>query len=65
MGPRDPKEVNQAIARDLSGFVGGLASVKAHANYWLKDPNCESLRLRLEAAHAAAEAALVEARRRV
>ena len=39
--------------------------MKAEANHWLKDPNYEPLRLRLENAHAAAEAALVEARWRV
>ncbi len=33
--------------------------------HWLKDPEYEALRLRLEIAHATAEAALVEARRRM
>jgi hypothetical protein len=32
---------------------------------WLDDPNYAALRLRLENAHAAVEAATVEARRRV
>ena len=32
---------------------------------WLRDPNYDTLKLRLENAHAAAEAAAVEARRRV
>ncbi len=35
------------------------------ATHWLADPEYASLRHRLEAAHAAAEAALVEGRRRV
>jgi hypothetical protein len=50
VGPQDPKDITQATARDLSGLVGELASMKAHANHWLKDPNYESLRLRLEMA---------------
>jgi hypothetical protein len=32
---------------------------------WLRDPNYAALRLRIENAHAAVEAATVEARRRV
>ena len=39
--------------------------MKADATHWLTDPEYEVLRYRLEAAHAAVEAALVEARRRV
>jgi hypothetical protein len=35
------------------------------ASHWLIGPEYEVLRYRLEAAHAAAEAALVEERRRV
>jgi hypothetical protein len=35
------------------------------ANAYLTDPNYSTLRLRLENAHAAVEAAAVEARRRV
>ena len=41
------------------------AELKDDANHWLTDPECAALSDRLEAAHAAAEAALVEARRRV
>ena len=52
-------------ARDLSGLVGELAALKGDAYHWLTDPEYAALRHRLEAAHAAAEAALVEARRRV
>ena len=64
MGPQDPKDVTQAIARDLTGIAGELATLKADTR-WLKGPEYEALRHRLEAAHAAAEAAVVEARRRV
>ena len=42
-----------------------LASLKGEAHSWLRDPNYDTLKLRLEAAHSAAEAAAVEARRRV
>ena len=65
MGPQDPKEVARDTARDPWGLVGGLAALKGHANHWLADPGYEVLRYRLEAAHAAAEAALVEATRMV
>jgi hypothetical protein len=37
--------------------------LKAEASQWLTGPEYEALRLRLEHAHAAAEAAVVEARR--
>ena len=65
MGPQDSKEVARNTARDLSGLVGELAALKADATHWLEGPEYAALRHRLEAAHAAAEAALVEARRRV
>jgi hypothetical protein len=39
--------------------------LKADATHWLADPEYAALRHRLEAAHAAAEATLVEARRQV
>jgi hypothetical protein len=53
------------MARDLSGMVGELAALKADAAHWLTGAEYATLRHRLEAAHAAAEAVLVEARRRV
>ena len=65
MGPQDQKDVASDIARDLSALVGELNALRADANHWLTDPEYAALRLRLEAAHSAAEAALVEARRRV
>ena len=42
-----------------------LAELKGDADHWLTDPEYAALRHRLEAAHEAAEAALVEATRRV
>lgn len=65
MGPQDPKYVTRDVARDLSSVVGELASLKGDATHWLTDPEYAALRLRLESAHAVAEAALVEARRRM
>jgi hypothetical protein len=62
MGPQDPKDVARDTARDLSGLVRELAASKADATHWLTEPEYEVLRYRLEAAHAAAEAPLVEAR---
>ena len=65
MGPQDPKDVTRETARDLSGLVGELAALRGDATHWLTDPEYATLRHRLEAMHAAAETALVEARRRV
>ena len=65
MGPQHPKDVARDAARDLTGIVGELATLKADAAQWLTGPEYEALRLRLEIAHAAAEAAVVEARRQV
>jgi len=62
MGPQDPKDVT---AREQSALVGELVALKGDATHWLTDSEYAALRHRLEAAHAAAEAALVEARRRV
>ena len=63
--PRDHTDAAQEIARDLADIAGQLASLKGEAHSWLRDPNYDTLKLRLEAAHSAAEAAAVEARRRV
>ena len=65
MGPQNPKNVSRDTARDLSSLVRELAALKADAYHLLTDPEYATLRHRLEAAHAEAEAALVEARRRV
>ena len=65
MRPREPNDVARDTARDLSGLAGELAALKADARHWLTDPDYAALHLRLDNAHAAVEAALVEARRRV
>ncbi len=63
--PRDHTDAAQEIARDLADIAGQLASLKGEAHSWLRDPNYDTLKQRLEAAHSAVEAATVEARRRV
>ena len=65
MGPQDPKDVTRDVARDLSGLAGELAALKADAHHWLEGLEYAALKYRLEDAHAAVEAALIEARRRV
>jgi hypothetical protein len=65
MGPREPNDVARDTARDLSGLAGELAALKADARHWLTGAEYAVLHLRLENAHAAVEAALIEARRRV
>ena len=62
MGPQEPKDV----ARDLSGMAGELVALKGDAAHRLREqPEYAVLLLRLENAHAAVEAALIEARRKV
>jgi hypothetical protein len=63
--PTDHTDVASEIARDLADIAGELASLKGKARAWLHDPNYNTLKLRLEVAHSAVEAAAVEARRRV
>ncbi len=63
--PRDHKDAAQEIARDIADIAAQLASLKGEAHASLRDPNYDTLKLRLEAAHSAVEAAAVEARRRV
>ena len=63
--PPDHKDAAQQLARDLADIAGQLASLKGEAHAWLHDPNYNTLKLRLEAAHSAVEATAVEARRRV
>ena len=60
--PRDNKDATQAIARDLADMAGQLAYLKGEARAWLRDPNYNTLKLRLEGAHFALEAAAVEAK---
>jgi hypothetical protein len=63
--PRDDTDAVKDIARDLADIAHQISSFKGEANAYLKDPNYGTLRIRLENAHAAVEAAAVEARRRV
>ena len=63
--PRDDRDAAQDIARDLAEIAARISSLKGEANAYLTDPNYATLRLRLEYAHAAVEAATVEARRRL
>jgi hypothetical protein len=51
--PRDDRDAAQDIARDLADIAGQLASLKGEANAWLRDPDYDTLRLRLESTHAA------------
>jgi hypothetical protein len=63
--PRDDRDVAQDLARDLADIAAHIGHLKGDANAYLDDPDYSTLRLRLENAHAAVEAAMVEARRRV
>jgi hypothetical protein len=63
--PPDHTDAAEFIARELREAASLLASLKGEAMNWLEDPNYSTLKLRLESAHAAVEAATVEARRRV
>jgi len=63
--PRDDTDVAKDIARDLAEVASQITMFKGEANAYLSDPNYNALRLSLEIAHAAVEAAAVEARRRV
>ena len=55
----------QDMARDLPELAGRLGLMKDEALKQLYSPEYDALRLRLEVAHSAVEAAAVEARRRV
>ena len=50
---------------DSASFRVLKRALKGEAHSWLRDPNYDTLKLRLEATHSAVEAAAVEARRRV
>ena len=63
--PRDDRDVAQDTARDLTEIAAHIGHLLGDANAYLTDPNYNTLRLRLELAHAAVEAAAVEARRRM
>jgi hypothetical protein len=53
------------MARELPDLAGRIATMKDEAAGRLHSPEYDALRLRLEVAHSAVEAAAVEARRRV
>jgi len=61
----DDQATLRDIARDLPNLGGRLGSMKDEALARLYSPEYDTLRLRLEVAHAAVEAAAVEARRRL
>jgi len=63
--PRDDTDAVKDMARDLAEIAHQIATFKGEANSYLQDPNYDTLKHRLEDAHAAVEAAAVEARRRV
>jgi len=63
--PRDHTDAARDTARDLAEIASHIGQLKGDANAYLTDPNYTTLKLRLEAAHSAVEAAAVEARRRV
>jgi hypothetical protein len=62
---RDDTDAVKEIAGELADIAHQISTLKGEANAYLRDPNYATLRLRLENAHAAVEAAAVEARRRV
>ena len=51
--------------KNVQDAMRSYRRAKGEAMNWLRDPNHAHLRLRIEIAHAAVEAATVEARRRV
>jgi hypothetical protein len=57
--------VTRDIARDLTALVKELAALKGDATHWHEGPEYAPLKHRLAYAHAAVEAALIGARRRV
>jgi hypothetical protein len=65
MRPQYPQDVIKDTASDLSSVAAELVALEGDATHWLTDPLYAALRHRMEDAHAAVEAALVEARRRV
>jgi hypothetical protein len=63
--PRDDRDATKDIARDLAEITTHIGQLKGEANAYLSDPNYDRLKLRLENALSAVEAATIEARRRV
>ena len=63
--PRDDRDAIQDIARDLAEIASHIGQLKGDANAFPSDANYDRLKLRLENALSAVEAAALEARRRV
>jgi radical SAM superfamily enzyme YgiQ (UPF0313 family) len=63
--PRDDRDAAKDIAQDLAEIASHIGQLKGDANAYLSDPNYNRLKLRLENALSAVEAATIEARRRV
>jgi hypothetical protein len=63
--PRDDRDATKDIARDLAEIASHIGQLKGEARASLRDPSYNTLKLRLEAAHSALEAAAVEAKQRV
>jgi hypothetical protein len=63
--PRDDKDAAKDIARDLAEIATHIGQLKGDANAYLSNPTYDRLKLRLENALSAVEAATIEARRRV
>ena len=59
--PTDHTNAARDLARDLADIAAQIGTFKGEANAWLSEPDYDALRLRLEIAHAAVEAAAVEA----
>jgi hypothetical protein len=63
--PRDDRDATQNIARDLAEKASHIGQLRGEANACLPDPNYDRLKLKLESALSAVEAATMEAKRRV
>jgi hypothetical protein len=63
--PRDDRDATKDIARDLAEIATHIGQLKGEANAYLSNPSYDRLKLRLENALSAVEAATIEAKRRV
>jgi hypothetical protein len=63
--PRDHTDAVQDITRDLAEIATHIGQLKGDANAYLSHANYDRLKLRLENALSAVEAAAIEASRRV
>jgi hypothetical protein len=58
---RGDKDAAKDKARDLAEIASHIGQLKGDARAYLSDPNYNTLKLRMENAHSAVEAAAVEA----